>query len=489
MDKRWLLMTSLLLGGCAAISPMSSRATLVLRPHILAGTSTQALVNPYDRSSIDHLLLKLYTLPEADTGIARTLTNAQLDNPIVFSNLKPNTSYRIKAFAYLTGDDSTLISSSDASSSTDILLTDDDRPTLTTLAVKLIDRSFSAQTTGSLAINSGGYSHVSTEGIGFTYVVTTIAGDGTAGFLDGAGLYSKFSSPHGLAIDTAGNLFVADHHNHRIRKVSPAGGVSTFAGNGTMSFADGVGTAAMFNRPNGLAIDAAGNLFVADQVNHRIRKVTSSGAVSTLGGNGTASFAEGTGAQAMFNTPTGVAVDTTGNVFVADYMNNRIRKIATDGAITTFAGNGGTGYADGQGTQAMINGPHGITTDAAGNVYVAEGFGNRIRKITSTGLVSTLAGNGTTGFADGIGTNTMVSYPHGILVDPQGNVIFVDRGNARIRKIFPNGTVVTLAGAGTGYADGTGTSALFHTPVGIVLDAKGNLYVGDSYNQRIRRMQ
>lgn len=489
MDKRWLLTTGLMLGGCAAILPMSSRAMLVLRPQIVAGTVTKAVVNPYDRSAINHLVLKLYTLPEADTGLAKTLSNAQLDNPVVFSNLKPNTSYRVKAFAYLTGDDTTLISSNDASSSTDIVLTNDDRPTLTTLAVKLIDRSFNAQATGSLAINSGGYAPVASEGIGFSYVVTTIAGDGTASFLDGAGLYAKFNAPHGLAVDAQGNIFVADHQNHRIRKISPAGGVSTFAGNGNATFADGTGTSAMFNRPNGMAIDAAGNLFVADQMNHRVRKVTPAGVVSTLAGNGAASFAEGNGVQAMFNTPTGVAVDVAGNVFVADYMNNRIRKIATNGDVTTFAGNGGTGFADGQGTAAMINGPHGIATDPAGNVYVAEGWGARIRKISAAGLVSTLAGNGATGFADGIGTNTMMNYPHGILVDSQGNIIFVDRGNARIRKLFPDGTLVTLAGAGTGYADGTGTTALFSTPTGIALDAKGNLYVGDSVNQRIRRMQ
>ena len=224
--------------------------------------------------------------------------------------------------------------------------------------------------------------------------VTTLAGNGTRGYADGTGGptgTAKFNGPMGVAVDAAGNVFVAELYNNRIRKVDPSGNVTTLAGNGTQGYADGTGGptgTAEFDRPGGVAVDAAGNVYVADTYNNCIRKVDPSGNVTTLAGNGTAGYADGTGGPtgtAEFNNPGGVAVDAAGNVYVADYGNNRIRKVDPSGNVTTLAGNGTPAYADGTGGPtgtAEFWGPAGVAVDTAGNVFVADGTNNRIRKIT-----------------------------------------------------------------------------------------------------------
>ena len=318
--------------------------------------------------------------------------------------------------------------------------------------------------------------------------VSTLAGSGTAGFADGYGTSAQFQKPTGVALDALGNIYVTDFLNNRIRKITASGIVSTLAGSGTAGSVDGNGTNAQFYAPAGVAVDAQGNIYVVDRYNNLIRKITASGLVSTLAGSGTQGFADGDGSAAQFYGPLGMAVDAQGNIYVADYGNNRIRKITASGSVSTLAGSGTQGFADGNVTTAQFNGPMWVAVDAQGNIYVTDGR-NLIRKITASGIVSTLAGSGTRGFADGNGTTAQFNDPAGMAVDAQGNIYVADYGNNRIRKITASGSVSTLAGSGTqGFADGNGTTAQFNGPSGIALDAQGNIYVADDHNNRIRKI-
>jgi sugar lactone lactonase YvrE len=320
--------------------------------------------------------------------------------------------------------------------------------------------------------------------------VSTLAGTGIPGFADGPGSSAVFKFPRGVAADGSGNVYVADYNNHRIRKIDSEGVVSTLAGNGVGGFADGTGTSAKLFGPSGVGVDGSGNVYVAENNGNRIRKIDSSGVVSTLAGDGTAGFADGTGASAKFNQPAGVAVDRFGNVLVADGGNFRIRIIDSDGAVGTFAGTGTNGFADGPAASAKFNLPTGVAVDGSDIVYVADTGNHRIRKIdSSTGLVSTVAGDGTAGFADGAGTSAKFNAPRGVAVDGSGNLYVADTGNYRIRKIDSSGVVSTLAGIGTsGFADGSGTTAQFDFSVGVAVDGSGNVYVGDTGNSRIRKI-
>ncbi len=328
-----------------------------------------------------------------------------------------------------------------------------------------------------------------TPTVGVCPGVSTIAGSGTLGFADGPAASAQFNDPAGVAADASGNVYVADRYNQRIRKITPSGVVSTLAGTGVAGFADGSGTTAQFNNPWGVAVDSAGNVYVADQNNNRIREISPSGVVSTLAGSGINSFADGSAATAQFSNPFGVAVDSSGTVYVADRYNNRIRKISS-GVVSTLAGSGIIGFADGSGTTAQFNDPYSVAVDAAGTVYVADLSNQRIREITPSGVVSTLAGTGVAGFADGSGTTAQFYSPAGVAVDSVGNVYVADFGNNRIRKITPSGVVSTLAGTGVaGFADGPRMSAQFYNPAGVAVDASGIIYVGDLNNQRIRKIQ
>ena len=322
--------------------------------------------------------------------------------------------------------------------------------------------------------------------------VSTLAGNGTAGFADGANTTAQFNLPYGVACDASGNVYVADQANNVIRRIEAAtGAVSTLAGNVLVSGnLNGTGTAARFGAPSGVACDASGNVYVADQGNHRIRRiVAATGVVSTLAGS-TQGFADGTGSAAQFNTPTGVACDASGNVYVADQYNQRIRRIvAATGAVSTLAGNGTAGFADATGSAAQFNRPYGVACDASGNVYVADRSNHRIRRIVAaTGAVSTLAGNGTGGFADGPASTAQFNNPSGVACDASGNVYVADLLNNRIRRVVAaTGVVSTRAGSGTaGFADGPPTTAQFNGPTGVACDASGTLYIADRGNDRIR---
>ena len=325
-------------------------------------------------------------------------------------------------------------------------------------------------------------------------VVTTFAGEGVGGFLDGMGIGARFNQPAGVAIDSMGTLYIADQGQHRIRRITPAGVVTVFAGSTTIGATNGTGTNATFSNPRGVAVDSAGNVYVADSNNNRIRRITSTGVVTTFAGSGTPAFLDGTGTNASFQFPTAIAVDSFGNVFVADQSNHRIRRITPAGVVTTLAG-GGTGtFVNGTGTNAAFNSPTGIAVDSFGNVYVGDQSNHRIRRITPEGVVTTLAG-ATQGFQDGTGTNASFYQPNGIAVDSAGFVYVTDYLNHRIRKITSAGVVTTLAGSGIGqgtnagsFSNGTGTNASFGGPYAVAVDSAGNLYVAEWSNNRIRKI-
>ncbi|WP_321961445.1 NHL repeat-containing protein [Paraburkholderia sp. J7] len=317
--------------------------------------------------------------------------------------------------------------------------------------------------------------------------VATFAGSGARGSANGIGAAASFDLPDDVAVDTAGNVYVADTGNNLIRKITPEGNVTTLAGSGAAGATDGTGAAASFNGPNGLAVDAGGNVYVADTFNHEIRKITPAGVVTTLAGSTTAGSADGTSTAASFNSPFGVAVDTGGNVFVADTVNNEIRKVTSAGVVTTIAGSPTAGSADGAGAAASFNTPFGLAVDKSGNIYVADSSNNEIRKVTASGVVTTFAGSTTAGAADGNGTAASFHLPYKVTFDASGNLYVGDTMNYAIRRITPSGDVATIAGSGSrGSANGIGTAASFAGPTGVAVDANGNLYVSDYSNSEIR---
>lgn len=385
---------------------------------------------------------------------------------------------------------------------------------------------------------------------------STLAGSASIGSADGTGAAARFSGPSGVAADSQGNIYVTDSGNNTIRKITPAGTVTTIAGQtGVKGSADGTGTNASFNLPTGIAVDTNGNLYVADEFNDTIRKITPTGpnwVVSTLAGQVTnAGLIDAMGTNAQFATPTGVAVDSAGNVYVADVANDVIREISPAGLVSTIAGQPHhPGSSDGTNNGAQFYMPFGITLDATTNLYVTDGINETVRKLIPTGtnwVVSTIAGQVlVSGSNDGTGTNAQFNGPAGIVVsggntlyvaddnshtirklaltgtnwtvstfaglagvygdtdgatndarfhspigvtvDDIGNVYVADANNNEIRKISPTGAVSTFAGVSTGSADGPGTNALFWSTAAVALDPQGNVYVADYYNCTIRKV-
>lgn len=317
--------------------------------------------------------------------------------------------------------------------------------------------------------------------------VGSVAGIGVAGCEDGPGVSARFNFPQGLAVDALGNVYVADTCNNRIRKISVEGVVSTLAGDGRCGFKDGIGTASRFEYPTGIALDGDGNLYVADQDNHLIRMISAAGRVSTLAGDGRPGYRDGDYRRARFNYPSGVAVDAAGNIYVADQGNHRIRVVKPSGAVSTLAGDGNGSFCDGTGVHASFNFPSSVAVDRAGQVFVADSYNNLVRKITSSGTVTTLAGDGHGSYKDGKNVGAQFNYPYGIAVDLAGYVLVADTYNNRVRKISPTGCVTTLAGAGQrACSDGSGAAAAFNYPTGLASDGVGNIFVADAGNSRIR---
>lgn len=325
--------------------------------------------------------------------------------------------------------------------------------------------------------------------IGFAQMVSTFAGSGSIGSVNATGLAASFYYPTGVCADASGNIVVADQYNHKIRKISPSGVVTTFAGSGAPGATDATSLAASFNRPYSLCMDAAGNIYVGELFNYKIRKITPAGIVTTFAGSGTSGATDATGIAASFNYPNGLCLDASGNMFVADYFNNTVRKITPLGVVTTFAGSGTAGAIDALGLAASFNGPSGICIDASGNLYVSDFVNNKIRKITPAGMVSIFAGSGAVGSLDATGIGASFNGPGGICSDVSGNLYVSDTYNHKIRQISPAGVVTTLAGTGmAGAIDATVSLASFDHPIGVYKDATSNLFIGDPYNHKIRKI-
>ena len=346
-------------------------------------------------------------------------------------------------------------------------------------------------------------------------VVTTLAGSGSPGSEDGTGTAASFFKPLGIALDRSGDLLVAEWGGGRIRRVTPAGVVTTVSrlaceatgrpastkwdgiaadGSGNLFVADQQGqtvskisprglvtTLAGFSYPYGVAVDGLGNVLVTESGGNKVRKIAPTGVVTTLAGSGDIGRADGTGAEASFRSPEGIAVDGAGNAYVADTWNQVIRKVTPEGVVTTLAG-GYPGYGiDGTGAAASFNFPEGVAVDGGGNILVADTDAGRIRRVTPGGQVTTLAGGkvGVFDFADGIGREAAFHYPTGIAIDDSGSAYVADSWNDRIRKVTPEGVVTTVAGSWVGTNDGTGAEARFSFPTNLCMDASGNVYVTD----------
>ena len=332
-----------------------------------------------------------------------------------------------------------------------------------------------------------------------SYTIATIAGTDAGSRDGGPAAEALLTFPYGVAVDDQGNLYIADTENHRIRRVDTDGIITTFAGTGEEGFGGdgGPATEAKLDWPSGVAVDADGTVYIADQENERIRKIDTDGIITTFAGSGSYNYKgeeDGIPAiEASLNWPTGVAVDGQGDVYIADSYNNLIRKVDGDGLITTIAGSGRIfGFFEepdeddvgdgGPATEAKLDWPIGVTVDSEGNVYVADVGHNRVRKLTRMGseyIISTIAGTGDEGDEDGDGdigdggpaTEAQLSAPRGVAVDREGYVYFADTGNNRIRRIDSDGMITTVAG------DESTVGAQLSVPRNIAIDADGDLYV------------
>ena len=342
-------------------------------------------------------------------------------------------------------------------------------------------------------------------------IITTIAGDGTNGYTGDGGqaTVAELSGPQGVAFDAAGNLYTANASSNTIRKIISTGIVSTLAGNGTAGFSGdgGQATAAELNGTGifsqlllGVACAGAGNCYIADAGNNRVRMVNSAGVINTIAGTGAQGFSGdgGMATAATLYSPAGITFDAMGNYYIADLGNNRIRMVNTSGIINTIAGTGSNGYSGdgGQATAAQLYFPTAVAADATGNLFIADYYNNRIRMVSTAGIISTYAGNGfgsggSGGYAGdgGAATAAELFFPSGVSLDAAGNLYIADEGNQRVRKVTTSGIITTVAGNGTNSFSGDGgqaTAATFHSPTGTAIDAAGNLYIADEGNERIR---
>jgi hypothetical protein len=341
-----------------------------------------------------------------------------------------------------------------------------------------------------------------TEGTATPGMITTVAGIAKQGYSGDGGLAisAELMVPFGVAVDASGNIYIADTLNHRIRKVDIGGIITTVAGDGTLGYSgdNGSATSAELTGPAGVALDASSNIYICD--NSRIRKVSPSGIITTVAGNGYAdsngnggySGDNGPATSAELNEPQGVTIDASGNIYIADVQNNRIRKVSPDGVITTVAGDGTQDYSgdSGSATSAELNLPSGVAVDASGSIFIADSNNYRIRKVSPDGVITTVAGNGLGGYSGDNGPATNAGlFPHGIALDSFGDIFIADADGNSIRKVSPDGVITTVAGNGQGgyLGDyGPATNAELNTPMGVALDASSNIFIADTNNNRIR---
>jgi sugar lactone lactonase YvrE len=331
--------------------------------------------------------------------------------------------------------------------------------------------------------------------------ITTVAGDGEAAFAGDGGQapLAALARPRAVAVDGQGNLFVADTDNNRIRRVSPGGVITTIAGTGVAGFGGdgGPATAAQLSSPFGVALDAVGDVLIADANNHRVRKVDTTGMITTVAGTGVAAFGGdgGPATAAQLNLPRGLGVDPMGNVVIADSNNNRVRRVDASGMITTVAGTGVAGFGGdgGPATSAQLSFPRSIAFDRSGALLFVDTHNERVRKVDASGVVTTIAGDGVAAFGGdgGPATAAHLNIPYGVAVGPAGDVFIADSENARVRKVAPNGTITTAAGDGTeGFSGDGGPPALaqLHYPIGVAVDGSGRLFFAERDNSRVRRV-
>jgi hypothetical protein len=342
-----------------------------------------------------------------------------------------------------------------------------------------------------IAVMAGACSKPGTTSKASSVTVTTFSGSGTAGATNGTGTSASFAFPSSIVTAGSGELFIGDFGNNLIRAINISSvAVTTIAGTGTAGLLNGTGTAAKFNGTANITFDASGNLYVADEENNVIREITSAGNVTTLCGSGIAGYQDGPASSAKFDHPEGMATDAAGNLYVADGHNNVIRKIVlSTGAVSTYAGTGSAGFANGPIASATFNDPYGLTMDASGNLYVADILNNSIRKINvATSAVSTYAGTGAKGLSNGPAASATFNYPLGCIFDSFGNMYVADTYNNVIRKISSSGTVTSFAGTGTaGSTDGPASTASFNFPIGIAISGNG-IFVADTHNNVIRKI-
>jgi sugar lactone lactonase YvrE len=335
-------------------------------------------------------------------------------------------------------------------------------------------------------------------------IISTVAGNGLADYSGdgGAATNAGLRGPVGVAVDASGDLFIGDAQNSRIRKVDADGIITTVAGSGNYGYSGdgGVATNASLAYPDYATFDAAGALYLVDGQNHRIRKVNADGIISTVAGNGIAAYSGDGGAatNASLCFPNGVAFDVSGNMFIADWGNNRIRKVDTNGVITTIAGIGPTypasaGFSGdgGAATDASLNGPVGVAFDASGNLFIGDTRNDRVRKVDTNGIITTVVGGGNDGLGDGgAATNASLNTPNGVAFDACGNLFIGDTGNNRVRRVDANGIITTVAGGGTEVLGdgGSATNATLSGPQWVAFDRSGNLLVADCGNGRIRKV-
>ncbi|HTB31647.1 MAG TPA: T9SS type A sorting domain-containing protein [Bacteroidia bacterium] len=341
---------------------------------------------------------------------------------------------------------------------------------------------------------------LATSFVSRSQIINTFAGNGVNGYTGdgGAATAAELSGIVGVVADAAGNIYTAEYSNNIVRVINTSGIISTFAGNGHAGYSGdgGPATAAELHWPNSVGVDAAGNVYICDEQNNRIRKVNTSGIISTVAGNGDPSFAGdgGPATNAEFNDAQGIAVTASGVIYIADYLNSRIRVVNTSGIINTYAGIGVGGYSgDGGPATAAEMGTVGVGVDPTGNVYNVDFYGQRIRKINTSGIISTVAGNGylAGGFSGdgGPATAAELNDPSGVTADAYGNVFIADGSNVRIRMVDNSGIISTFAGNGAGGFSGDGgpaTAAELRQTNELAFDASGNFYIADQGNNRIR---